>query len=235
MVLRLFLDCQLFNIKYSITNSFMITIEKNRVNVDKTQLNDYQTAFKNNHVFVLPKFFGDSLKTWIQSFLEKASWHTKTYTRPNTSQSFGHEYQLDLDNKLYKILKFYLNHPKIIETVRQITQLETIKSFEGRIFKFEGDNKCFGNWHTDIGPTMPDRLVGISLNLSPMPYNGGLFKLRTIKTQQLHKIVKHETWGGVHFFRIDPTLEHCITAVEGIHPRIAYAGWFLSTDLKQKI
>lgn len=114
----------------------------------------------------------------------------------------------------------------MIEGIKTISQLSTIKCFEGRIYKIEADEQSYLEWHNDLENKSDGRLLGVSINLSPEIYQGGTFKIRNRATQQVHGTIKHDAWGSGHFFRIDAILEHSVERVSGDFPRIAYAGWF---------
>ena len=205
----------------------MITINKTEVLVDTDKLESYQHSYETENVFVLPSLFCNSLKELIEKHLQNAQWIHNIHEDKTTSTIIAKEYTLDRQNLIYKILPFYLNHPTVLNIVRAITQSPTIKRFYGRIYKFEGNNNTFDNWHNDISTEKTNRIVGISLNLSPEVYQGGIFSIRNKKTKEIYKHIKHDNWGGAHFFRIHSKLEHKVDQVLGKNPRIAYAGWFI--------
>ena len=213
----------------------MICIKSNRTVVHDHLLEEYQQEFKKKHVFVISALLDTSLRNLIGKHLSDASWYIKVHERKSSDNLLAKEFALNLDNPLYKILHFYMNHPHVIDAVKEITGISDIMSFNGRIYRFDHSENCYDNWHTDINAVTNDRLVGLSLNLSDSVYEGGIFRLRNRESKTVYKEVKHDLWGGAHFFRISPDLEHMVTGVKGTKPRIAYAGWFSKTNIKSKI
>jgi len=203
----------------------MITLKRNEVLIKETALRNYQDAFKNTHSLVIPDFLCSSLQELINTYLSQAEFIVSSHLGTENNL-IAKEYALPRESIANNLLSFYLNKPEVLETVKKITQCENITSFIGRIYKFEEDENSFDSWHNDINKKK-DRLVGISLNLSNSPYTGGEFIIRNKDTHKIFRKVKHDNWGGVHFFRIHPDLEHKVDKVTGINPRIAYAGWFI--------
>ncbi|MGB0522458.1 MAG: 2OG-Fe(II) oxygenase [Flammeovirgaceae bacterium] len=213
----------------------MISIKRNELVIDENQLKKYQEMFAEQHALVFPHFLHPSLESFITSYLTNATYYIKSHINQNNQRLIAKEFALDLDNMLYKVLSFYLNNPKLLEVIKSITGLQEIKSFQGRIYKFEESENTFDNWHSDVRTETEERLVGISINLGNMPYEGGVFKLRNRATQQLYTEVKHDQWGACHFFRISPKLEHMVTNVSGTQARIVYAGWFNNSEITKAL
>jgi hypothetical protein len=87
----------------------------------------------------------------------------------------------------------------------------------------------FDSWHSDPGKP-PNRLVGMSINLSPHPYAGGVFPLRNEATGQRLCELPNTGLGDAICFRISPSLKRMVTKVVSTETRVAFAGWFLSGD-----
>jgi hypothetical protein len=85
------------------------------------------------------------------------------------------------------------------------------------------------NWHDDL-PENPTRRIGITINLSENPYEGGLFELRKKKTQQILTRHRHEKPGSALIFDVSDALEHRVWPVTSGGPRRIFAGWFLVGD-----
>ena len=203
----------------------MITLKRNEVLIKETALSNYQDEFRNTHSFVIQNFFCTSLQELINPYLSQAEFVLSSHSGTE-DVLIAKEYAVTRESLIHNLLYFYLNKPEVLETVKKITQFDNIKSFMGRIYKFEADENCFDSWHRDISKK-EDRMVGISVNLSNSAYTGGEFTIRNKNTHKIYRKVKHDNWGGVHFFRIHPDLEHKVNKVTGTNPRIAYAGWFI--------
>ncbi len=214
----------------------MITIQNNNVIVEETKLEKLQEDYRQSSSFVISDFFGETLQSIIANHLENAEWESQFSYYEGTEKVLAKEFTLARKNKLYTILNFYLNHPKVINTMKVISQHSDLNSFHGRIYKFEENGDCFDTWHNDLSKEVKDTiLIGLSVNLSSLPFEGGVFKIRNRDSQELLSSIKHEKWGGAHFFRISPQLEHMVENVSGPHPRVAYAGWFTKKIVKQMI
>jgi hypothetical protein len=80
-------------------------------------------------------------------------------------------------------------------------------------------------WHGEMFGN--DRL-GMSIDLSSVPYSGGVFEIRDRYSRQvLHRAVDSAR-GDAVLFRLDSTLQRRVTRVEGDSPRTAFVGKFKS-------
>lgn len=201
----------------------MIEIKKQGVDVLESKLTDYQEQFQIQNVFVCPNFLADELKAMLAKHFDQTSFNIMADKRKN-GKLLSQEYIVARDSTLVKVLHFYLNQRKVIDAIREISGITAIKSFQGRVYKFEADPYSFDNWHDDMSS---GRLLGMSLNLSEEIYQGGVFRIRDTISKEVYAEVKHDSWGSSHFFRINQKLEHMVEKVEGKYPRIAFAGWFM--------
>jgi 2-oxoglutarate-Fe(II)-dependent oxygenase superfamily protein len=128
-------------------------------------------------------------------------------------------------NAALTLLYFLSNDPRFFEFVRQVTGCGLIGSFIGRIYRMVPGAGHYDSWHTD---TIGDRMVGMSLNLSPEVYAGGLFQLRERASKAIVTEAPNTGEGDAIIFRIADTLEHQVTPIEGSVAKTAFAGWFVS-------
>lgn len=205
----------------------MIVIKSKNVEVDENQLPDFKNEFENVRVFNCPNLIHASLKTLIDKQFSNTQF-SEFIHKTDEGNIIGQEFAIPQESSLPKILNFYMNHKSVIEIVKKITGISEIKSFTGRVYKFEEDRYSYDSWHSDMNH---GRLLGMSLNLSEKLYGGGEFKIRNSNTGHLYKTVKHKDWGSAHFFGISDHLEHKVEKVSGGKPRIAFAGWFNSQPL----
>lgn len=205
----------------------MIIINKKSVKFEIEQLCSYQNQFENFNLFICQNLFDNSLKDFIDIHLLKAEF-IEFIHKGKEGQLVGQELIIPNDAALPKILNFYLNHKDVINMVRDISGIKEIKSFNGRVYKFENNKNSYDKWHNDMDH---GRLLGMSLNLSNKPYGGGDFILRDFTSKQIFKTVQHNQWGSAHFFNISNELEHKVNKVSGENPRIAFAGWFNNQPL----
>ena len=123
------------------------------------------------------------------------------------------------------VLELLANDPQLFDTIRTLTGCGPIGCFDGRVYRMAPASGHHDSWHSDMGM---DRLIAMSINLSPEPYEGGLLQIREQRsTEVLYQVANLGLGDGI-LFRISPTLTHRVTNVEGRFPKTAYAGWFRS-------
>jgi hypothetical protein len=175
------------------------------------------------YVFRLPHLLHFELLDVVLPRLDHCSWTTH-----NDGRIASELVPEDLGP--LSILSFVTNTPEFLDLMRRITGHESIGLFSGRIYKMEPSAGHFDSWHADIGSRHRDRLLGMSINLSPRAYQGGLFRLRDENTGQILCELLNTTPGDAIVFDISPALKHMVSPVEGSEPKIAYAGWFRSSN-----
>ncbi|MGI8838454.1 MAG: hypothetical protein ACR2H4_17700 [Pyrinomonadaceae bacterium] len=186
-------------------------------------LDELANAFASSHVFRLPRLLHPDLMQMISLRLERSTW---------TARDDGEIAKEDLPDDLMptNVLNFAANTPHFLNLIRRVTSRHEINLFDGRIYRMAPGADHFDSWHADIGTTHQDRLVGMSVNLSPRPYEGGMFRLRDEGSGELFCELSNTGQGDGIFFRISPTLKHMVTALIGDEPKIAFAGWFRTSD-----
>ncbi len=123
------------------------------------------------------------------------------------------------------VLELLANDPQLFAAVRALTGCGPIGCYHGRVYRMVPGSGHYDSWHSDEGF---DRLITMSINLSPEPYEGGLLQMREKSSPHLLHEVANLGVGDAILFRIAPTLTHRVTTVEGRLPKTAYAGWFRS-------
>jgi hypothetical protein len=130
-------------------------------------------------------------------------------------------------------LQLLFNDPALLDVVGRIAGCEPIRCCDGRVYRMLAGAGHYDSWHSDAGK---DRAVGVSVNLSPTPYEGGTLEIRHAASTTVDYMVPRVSFGSAVMFRISPTLRHRVSAVDGSHPRTAYAGWFcLSPDFQDAL
>lgn len=137
------------------------------------------------------------------------------------------ELMLD-DEPALQLLHFLASAPAFIAVVRQLTGCDTIAAFRGRIYRMLPGPTHQDIWHDDLYDE-EDRLVGMSINVSPRVYSGGVFQMRRAESEDFLAELPNPIAGDAIVFRVSPELEHRVTSVDGTEPRTAFAGWFMST------
>ena len=186
------------------------------------------------HVFRLRRLLAPELVQFVSSRLGSCTWTTTNDGDIARESAPG-------DPIAMEVLNFAVNTPRFLDIIRGITRCHEIASFGGRIYRMLADGDHFDSWHADIGSTRRDRLVGMSINLGPIAYEGGVFRLRDEATGKILCELPNCGQGDAIFFRISQALKHMVTPLGGDVPKTAFAGWFRSgetgyyTDLQRRV
>jgi 2OG-Fe(II) oxygenase superfamily len=154
---------------------------------------------------------------FLEHRLEQDKWQTKIYP------GVGEEYVLE-DLPALNLLHFVANLPDFLNLIQEITGCGPLRRFKGRIYRMTAAAGHYDEWHSD---NFDNRLIGMSLNLSPRPFRGGLFQLRDYESKRMLAEIANTGRGSALIFRIADELEHRISDMEeGEEPKTAFAGWF---------
>lgn len=126
------------------------------------------------------------------------------------------------DEATTALLHLLVNDEDVLSAVREITGT-SVAGFSGRVYRMIPGAGHHDSWHSDA---TDDRMVGISINLSPGTYSGGLFQLRRVQSEQILYEVANIGPGDAILFRIDREFVHRVSPLEGTSAKIAFAGWF---------
>lgn len=184
-------------------------------------LEELAHRFDESHGFRLARLLHPDLIEMISSRLEHCSWTTQDDGMIAKEAFPG-------DPAPASVLNFAANTSEFLDLIRRITNQPEIKFFGGRIYRMAPAADHFDSWHADLGTTHRDRLVGMSINLSTRPYEGGVFRLREEASGNILCELSNTGPGDAIFFRISPNLKHMVTRLEGSEPKTAFAGWFRS-------
>jgi 2OG-Fe(II) oxygenase superfamily len=117
------------------------------------------------------------------------------------------------------------NDPRLFEFVMEVTGCGAIGCFDGRVYRLDPARGHGDSWHSDVGD---NRLVAMSVNLTPGRYEGGVLQIRDQLSGEVTAEVDGTALGDAVIFRIAERLRHRVSQVKGDVPRIAFAGWFKS-------
>lgn len=187
-------------------------------------LQELAHQYEQSHVFRLSRLLHPDLIQMISARLEHCTWTTQA------DGKIAREAE-PADPAPAHILNFAANTSEFLDLMRRITHHDEIKLFGGRVYQMGPAADHFDSWHADIGTTHNDRLVGMSINLSPRPYNGGVLRLRDEASGQVLCELPNTGQGDAILFRISPALKHMVTPLLGTEPKTAFAGWFRSGDI----
>jgi hypothetical protein len=126
-------------------------------------------------------------------------------------------------NSALEGLHLAANDPLFLQTIETMTDTRPLRLFGGRIYRMLPGAGHGADWHNDL---FGDRQIGMSINLSREPYDGGRFQLRQVGEPALIGDVHNIGLGDAILFRLATSLEHRVTSVTGDRPKTALAGWF---------
>jgi 2-oxoglutarate-Fe(II)-dependent oxygenase superfamily protein len=129
-------------------------------------------------------------------------------------------------NTTLGLLHFLANDATVFDVVQRITGVAGLRCFVGRVYRRAATAGHHDSWHSDVHP---DRRVGMSINLSTAPYEGGVFEIRDRTSGRTLAALPNTGPGDALLFAIDDRLEHRVTTVSGSAAKTAFAGWFGTT------
>ena len=166
----------------------------------------------------LPRFLDTPLLARLQARVARAEWRVLVHDVGELSTEL-----LLLDDQVPGTLALLVQDPALLAFVQRLSGCDPIGSFIGRVYRMDAGAGHHDAWHGDDDD---NRMVGMSVNLSPGVYEGGVLELRERGSLRLLHRVANTGPGDAILFRIDHALEHRVTDVTGPASKIAYAGWF---------
>jgi len=140
------------------------------------------------------------------------------------STAIGRDWTL-ADPALLHLLYMLANDPPFLQAIRDITGCEEIAMFQGRVYHMDPALGHDDSWHDDM---RDNRLIAMSVNLSPAPFEGSAFQLRDRRSGEILHEVANTGLGDAIIFRIAGHLQHRNTELTGSALKTAFAGWFRS-------
>jgi 2OG-Fe(II) oxygenase superfamily len=177
---------------------------------------ELRERFDRDHCLILPRMFSPEV---LAMLLDRAA---AAAFQPRNHNNFASELCMS-DPLTESLILFLLNNPELHRALREITGVEAIGSFTGRVYRMNSTEGHYDSWHNDM---KGDRLLALSANLSPREFRGGGLQLRRYRAKEILREVRNTGLGDGLVFRISRELEHCVMPVEGDAPKTALAGWF---------
>jgi hypothetical protein len=177
-----------------------------------------RARFDRQQCILLPRLLESSLLETIQQRIDDSTF------APFVHEGIGHDSNL-MDQLTLHLLFFLTNDPRFLQIVREITACPAIDSYHGRVYRLDPASSSEDSWHDDM---IENRMVGMSVNLSRVPFSGAVFQLRDARSKQVLHEVANTGRGDAIIFRLADHLQHRNTEVTGTLPKTAFAGWFRS-------
>ena len=187
------------------------------LDVSASELKALQQQFHTRYCLLLRQFIEPALVAQLQERIGRGEF----FDRHNAN--VGDETRMKLDPAA-TVLEFLMNDPRLYALIREITGVEPIGSFKGRIYSLMPNTGQYADWHSDMVQT---RLCTNVINLSQDVYEGGLLQFKHVDSEEIVTEVHNTGFGDATLFKIDHSLKHRVTPITGTVRRTVYAGWFL--------
>jgi hypothetical protein len=193
-----------------------LTLRGPRFQAGPGQVAAWSREFQERCCVTVPKLLAPPLLSWIQQQLTSAPFEPRSHAGMASTELCLQ------DCTCLGLLAFLVNDPAMLRFVEQVSGRPALTRFMGRVYSrvpgVHGDD-----WHDDI---RPDRLVGMSINLSTGVYDGGVFEIRETASLRPRGAIANTGFGDAILFSIDDTLQHRVSPLSGTIAKTAYAGWF---------
>ena len=182
-----------------------------------------QEEMRTTHCVLLKDFLAPSLISVIRPLLTTNRF--LPFEHRQKDRVISRERRLEATDRLARLFTFCLNSKRLYRAVGDLAGVgEDIRYFAARCYKMFPDSDDFQSWHDDYKGS--GRLLGMTINLSTEPVQGGEFQIRDRSgSRKVHRTIKSH-FGDAHLFRIDKRLEHRVLPLKGTVPRISCGGWF---------
>jgi hypothetical protein len=181
-------------------------------------LQRWRDQFSRQHFVKFPALINPALLAALQRQIDQADFHERVH------DGIGDNSELCMtDNAASAALLFMANDKSLFQIIQSVTGCDEIGCFQGRVYRVAGGKRHHDSWHNDIGE---DRLVGMSINLNPEIYSGGVLQIRDRTSHDVLSEAPNAGAGDAVLFRLSDRLQHRITDVEGAVSKTAFAGWF---------
>jgi hypothetical protein len=173
--------------------------------------------FESRHWALVPGLMGPRMLEWVRAEVERTAF--------NAREEAGLVSELTVDGRspLVARLLFLLNDPALYRAVEEITGLERLARYDGRIYRRLARPDHYNEWHDDL---LGDaRLVAMSINLGSDPYEGGVLALRHKGAAAALAEVHNTGPGDALLFRVRDDLQHRVTTVTH-GEKTTLVGWF---------
>jgi hypothetical protein len=127
------------------------------------------------------------------------------------------------DVRLGNVVSALLSDPAFCKTISAIIG-KTACGFRGTFCRRRSGAARFSRWHADMLGS--HRLVGLTINLSPAPFKGGVFQIRSRRAPRREWSFSHGAAGDAMLFGIGERWQHRGTRIEGRHAKTIFVGFF---------
>ena len=184
---------------------------------------EIRREFALRHCVFLKGFLNTTLLDRIKGLIRNQEYFVRV-DHDTDGKVFARELTLCDSDPLANLMFLLLNQKDLFELIENITELKKpMRYFRSRVFEFHSSPDHYDDWHDD---DEKGQTIGLSINLSPDPMDGGEFEIRNASTLEVYKKVSGSCFGDAHIFRIGPDFQHRVLPVRGPSVRRSCAGWF---------
>jgi hypothetical protein len=209
-----------------------------------TVLAHAHAAFHASHALLLNRFVERTLLEEWQRRIDAAPFVDRVAKGEWGDRTPSVDQRID-DRAAWGGCIFAMNDPALFATVERVTGCVPIGSFFGSIYRIVAGRRHFHSWHNDLDG---NRLVALSVNLSPNGYRGGVLQIAARKEEAAGREATIDTpggrpmlaeiantgWGDAVIFEISEALEHRVNEVEAGPDKTAFAGWFVRSPSRSE-
>lgn len=183
---------------------------------DPARIAALRETFDTTHALRIPSFIDAALLAEVQAQVVSGEFHTKIHDASGVESCMA-------PNAAVWLLRFLIVSDEVLRAVERLTGVDDLRSFFGRVYRFEPGTDHHHDWHDDLGD---GRQLGFSLNLSPAPFEGGALRLRERDTERITATIYNTVPGDAVLFRLGAHVEHEVQPITGTVARTTFAGWF---------
>jgi len=211
----------------SIGGAIRITRTGARSTLSEDDIRSLRIGFDASHCIRLPGLLVPDLLAVLLERIERARFEERIH------EGIGSNRELWMtDATLAGIFHVLSNARLLYELVEAVSGCGPVGSFSGRLYRVVPGCGHHDAWHDDM---VDGRLVAMSLNLSPEPFQGGVLQIRERATRRIIHQVANTGSGDAIVFRLSHGLQHRITEIQGRAPKTAFAGWFRAAPAFTKL
>ena len=128
--------------------------------------------------------------------------------------------------KVARAVELLLMHPALLRWLESTTNCGPLAGTQGHIARTQPEENHRLRWHNDLN--VPRRRLAITINLGTAAYEGAVFELRDVASQETLFRFVHDRPGDAVIFEVSSRSEHRVTRMVSGGPRQVFAGWFLA-------
>jgi hypothetical protein len=187
------------------------------VDASDSEIDALRSEFDRRHCILLRQVVEPGLLATLQRAIADANFFEKT------NVNIGDEMRVR-PGAVASAFEFLTNDPALFAFVRRISGCSRIGSYRGRVYRLLPRPGHMSDWHNDL---LPHRMLTMSINLGPVPYEGGILQIRDRNSGEILTEIANTGPGDATIFQIADSLQHRVTPLTGMVPRTACAGWFM--------